>query len=189
MVMTAVEICSTALLKLGAVPIQSFEDGTAEAEAGKRLYPVTRDALMAAYPWSFTIAQLALEPEAAPPAADYAFAYALPEDCLRVLSAGVGTGGRGLEYRVQGGKLLADAASLTLTYQRRVDEAELPAFFLGVLIARLAAELCLPLTESSSRAESLHQLAAAELRLARLLDSQQSTPQRVEDFTLIRARG
>jgi hypothetical protein len=189
MAMTAVEICSTALMKLGAVPIQSFEDGTAEAEAAKRLYPVTRDGLLAAYPWSFTVAQAALVPAPTAPEADYAYAYALPADCLRVLSAGVGTEGRGLEYRLRGGRLLADAAALTLTYQRRVDEAELPAFFLTVLIARLAAELCLPLTESSSRAESLYQLAAAELRLARLLDSQQSTPQRVEDFTLIRARG
>lgn len=189
MVMTAVEICSTALLKLGAVPIQSFADGTAEAEAAARLYPVTRDGLLAAHPWSFTVTQAALEPLPTPPVADYAYAYALPEDCLRVLSAGVGRDGRGLEYRVQGGRLLAGAASLTLTYQRRVDEAELPAYFLTVLIARLAAELCLPLTESSARAESLYELAAVELRLARLLDSQQSTPQRVEDFTLIRARG
>jgi hypothetical protein len=31
-------------------------------------------------------------------------------------------------------------------------------------------------------------LAASELKLAKLIDSQQSTPQRVEDFTLLQAR-
>lgn len=188
MVMTAIEICSTALVKLGASPIASFAEGTAESEIAARLYPITRDGLLAAYPWSFTIAQTALGAETAAPAADYAYSYALPADCLRVLSAGIGKAGRGLDYRVQGSKLLADAQSLTLTYQRTVPESQFPAFFTAVLIARLAAELCLPLTEGTGRAESLYQLAAAELRVARLLDSQQSTPRRVEDFTLIEAR-
>jgi hypothetical protein len=186
--MTSIEICSTALLKLGAAPITSFSDGTAESDVAARLYPVTRDGLLAAYPWSFTIAQIALTAEAAAPPADYAHSFALPAGCLRVLSAGIGLAGRGLDYRIQGNKLLADAKSLTLTYQRLVPESEFPAFFNAVLITRLAAELCLPLTEGTSRAEGLYQLAAAELRLARLLDSQQSTPRRVEDFTLIEAR-
>jgi hypothetical protein len=188
MVMTAIEICSTALLKLGASPISSFTDATAESDIAARLYPVTRDGLLAAYPWSFTMAQTVLTAEAAIPTADYAHSFALPSTCLRVMSAGIGKSGRGLDYRVQGTKLLADAESLTLTYQRVVPESEFPAFFTAVLIARLAAELCLPLTEGTSRAEGLYQLAAAELRLARLLDSQQSTPRRVEDFTLIEAR-
>jgi hypothetical protein len=34
----------------------------------------------------------------------------------------------------------------------------------------------------------LFRLAEAELKLARLIDSQQGTPQRVDDFTLIEAR-
>ncbi|HMR32064.1 MAG TPA: hypothetical protein PKA13_12720 [Geminicoccaceae bacterium] len=188
MAMTAVDICSTALLKLGASPISSFGDTTAEAEVANRIYPVTRDGLLAAYPWSFTIAQTVLTAEATTPAADYAHGFVLPATCLRVISAGIGKSGRGLDYRVQGTRLLADAESLTLTYQRTVPESEFPAFFIAVLIARLAAELCVPLTEGTSRAENLYQLAAAELRLARLLDSQQSTPRRVEDFTLIEAR-
>jgi hypothetical protein len=56
------------------------------------------------------------------------------------------------------------------------------------LVARLAAEFCLPLTENSSRAERLSRLADAELKVAKLVDSQQDTPPRVEDFTLIQAR-
>jgi hypothetical protein len=55
-------------------------------------------------------------------------------------------------------------------------------------VARLAAEFCLPLTENSTRTERLARIAEDELRLARLVDSQQHTPGRVEDFTLIEAR-
>jgi hypothetical protein len=56
------------------------------------------------------------------------------------------------------------------------------------LVARLAAEFCIPLTENSSRAEVLFRLAESELRLARLIDSQQDTPKAIEDFTLTGAR-
>lgn len=188
MAMTAIEICSTALLKLGARAISSFSEASTEADVARGLYAVTRDGLLATYPWSFTQAQLALAAGPTAPTADFAHAFALPADCLRVLSAGVGTAGRGLDYRIQGRELLTDADSLTLTYQRSVPEADLPPFFVTALIARLAAELCIPLTESAARAENLYRLAAAELRLARLLDAQQSTPRHVEDFTLIRAR-
>ena len=51
-----------------------------------------------------------------------------------------------------------------LNYQRRVPEADLPAFFVPLLVTRLAAEFCIPLTEGSSRAMDLYRLAEAELR-------------------------
>jgi hypothetical protein len=188
MSLTAIELCSAALVKIGARPIQTFDEPSAEAEVAKRLYTLNLDALLSAHPWSFTLSQLELVPEPEAPQADFAYGFTLPADCLKVLSAGVGGSGRGLVYRVQGGQLLANASAITITYQRRVAEEALPAFFLPALLARLAAEFCLPLTEGTARAESLYQLAAAELRLARLIDSQQSTPQRVEDFTLIQAR-
>jgi len=44
------------------------------------------------------------------------------------------------------------------------------------------------LTENASRSELLLKLADTELKLAKLIDSQQDTPQRVEDFRLIEAR-
>ena len=64
----------------------------------------------------------------------------------------------------------------------------IPPFFDQALIARLAAEFCIPLTESSSRAELLFKLAEQELRAARATDSQQTTTSRFEDFSLIDVR-
>ncbi|SNB66976.1 hypothetical protein SAMN07250955_105228 [Arboricoccus pini] len=77
---------------------------------------------------------------------------------------------------------------MTLTYQRRPDTSEYPAHFISALVARVAAELALPITENASRADVLQKLASAELRLARLVDSQQSTPPAIDDFTLINVR-
>lgn len=189
MPLTAVELCATALLKIGARPIADLEEGTVEADCARRLYPIARDALLAAHPWSFTLAQADLEPAPEAPVADFSYAFTLPEGHLRTISVGPRSRSRGLAYRVQGGRILCDAPAITLAYQRRVAESELPAFFVPPLVTRLAAELCVPLTESGSRALELARLAEAELRLARLIDSQQATPQRFEDFTLIGARG
>jgi methylglyoxal synthase len=76
-----------------------------------------------------------------------------------------------------------------LTYIFRPPEQSFPPFFDGALIARLAAEFVIPLTENTARAELMFKLAEAEFRAARLTDSQQDTPLAVQDFALIGARG
>lgn len=189
MPLSAVELCATALLKIGAQPITTLEDDSAEAACARRLYPLTRDALLSVHPWSFTLAQARLVPAGDIPIADFAHGFDLPVDHLRTISVGVGGRSRGLVYRIQGRRILTDATEVVLGYQRRVDESELPPFFMPLLVTRLAAEFCIPLTEGSSRAMDLYRLAEIELRTARLIDSQQATPQSFEDFTLIAARG
>ena len=189
MALSAIALCSRALLKIGASTLSSFDDGTAEAEVAANLYPSVRDALLSAFPWSFATAQLKLARLAAPPAADFAHAFQLPADFLRALSAGTGGQGRGVTYRIAENRLHADAPEIVLTYIFRPAEATFPPFFDSALIARLAAEFCIPLTENTSRAELLFRLAAEELRAARLTDSQQDTPPAFQDFSLIAARG
>ena len=188
MALSAIALASRALMKLGAAGIASFEEGTAEAELAGALYPPTRDALLSAHPWNFATGQAALPRLAGAPVADHAHAFQLPADFLRALSAGPPGRGRGLAYRIAERRLLADADAVTLTYVFRPDESAFPPFFDQALIARLAAEFCLPVTESTTRAEALHRLAEAEFRRARLIDAQEETPPRVEDFTLVGAR-
>ena len=43
MSLSAVELCAAALVKIGAQPIASFEDETAEAACARRLYPIARE--------------------------------------------------------------------------------------------------------------------------------------------------
>lgn len=189
MALTAVALCSRALLKIGAQPIASLEDGTAEAEVAANLYPGTRDALLSAHPWSFATAQATLPRLAAVPVADFLHAFQLPSGLLRVLSAGVPGSGRGLAFRILEGRLHCDAEQVVLSYVFRPDEGQLPPWFAQALVARLAAEFCLPLTEDASRAAVLSGLAEGTLRNARTLDSQQATPRAVERFPLVDVRG
>ena len=196
MPLTALALCARALLRIGAQPIASLDEGTAEAEVAANLYPAIRDALVTAHPWSFATALVPLARLSAVPAADFRHAYALPPGFLRALSAGGGGpgsgsgggSGRGIAYRIHESRLLTDAEAVTLTCIFRPDESAFPAFFASALVARLAAEFCLPLTESASRAEMLFRLAETELRQARQIDSQQATPRAIEGFPLVDVR-
>ncbi|HYF09587.1 MAG TPA: hypothetical protein VD970_18360 [Acetobacteraceae bacterium] len=189
MSLSALALCSRALLKIGAQPIASLEEGTAEAEVAANLYPGLRDALLSAHPWRFATGQAVLPRLEAAPVADHAHAFQLPAGFLRALSAGAGARGRGIPYRLHEDRLHADADTVILTYIFRPDEGEFPPFFASALVARLAAEFCIPLTESSTRAEMLFRLAESELRAARQADSQQATTRAIEGFPLIAVRG
>lgn len=147
-----------------------------------------RDAVLSAYGWSFALGQVVLARLETDPVADYAYAYQLPTDFLRALSAGSGGRGRGLNYRIARGALHTDASEVILTYIFRPEEEEFPPYFDQVLIARLAAEFTIPVTESTSRAETMYRLAEKEFERARQIDAQQDTPGKIEDFSLIDAR-
>lgn len=189
MALSAIALCSRALLKLGARPIAGFDEGTAEAEVAANLYPSIRDALLSAHGWSFATAQSRLPQLEEAPVADFAHAFQLPTDFLRALSAGVGSRGRGMTYRLLDKRLHTAANEVYLTYIFRPAEVNFPPFFDQLLIARLAAEFCIPVTESTSRAEMLYRIAETEFRRARLIDAQQDSPLAIEDFPLIEARG
>lgn len=189
MASSAAALCARALITLGARPISSLDETGTEAEVCRRLYPGIRDGLVSAHPWHFATAQARLPRLATAPAADYAHAFQLPPDFLRALSAGEGPRGRGLTYRLTGRQLHADSPRVMLTYILRPHESDFPPFFDQLLVARLAADLCLPLTESTSRAEALARLAANEFERARRVDSQQNSPARLESFPLVEVRG
>lgn len=189
MALTALELCSRALLRIGAQTIASMDEGTAEAEIASGLYFGIRDALVSAHPWSFATGQASLPRLAGAPGADFRHAFQLPPNFLRALSAGGPSLGRGLTYRLFEDRLHCDAEQVTLTYIFLPHESSFPAFFAAALVARLSAEFCIPLTESSARAQILFNQAEAELRAARRADSQQATTQALDGFPLIRARG
>jgi hypothetical protein len=188
MALSQIDLCSRALLKVGAHTIASFDEGTVEAEVAGSLYPTVRDSVLSSHPWNFATTQTSLPKLATPPLADFANAFQLPPDCIRVLSAGTAGRGQGIVYKIAQRRVLTDVDEVVLTYVSRPDELDYPAFFDMALIAQLAAEFCIPLTDSTSRWEALQKLAEAELRRARLIDAQEETPPAVDDFTLLEGR-
>lgn len=188
MALSDIGLCARALVRLGAAPITSFNDETAESEIAGILYGAARDALLSAYPWTFATGQAVLTPLVEAPVADYSHAYQLPNDFLRAISVGSGGRGRGRHYRIVRDALHCNDDAVTLTYIFRPEEEEFPAWFDTALIARLSAEFCIPVTENTSRAETLHRLSEQEFGRARQIDAQQDSPPRIENFNLIDVR-
>lgn len=184
---TDLDLCNAALVKLGALPIASLNDADAAASVCRTLYAVVTEGALTSHPWSFTLRRASLALLEGRPLADFQRRFALPADFLRALY--VDDRGASPRYAVLGSELHADSTTVVLTYQYRSPESSFPPFFRTALIARLAAELCLPLTESTSRAETLDRLAERELERAWAIDRSQETPPLIGDDTLIRVRG
>lgn len=188
MALNDIGLCSRALIRLGAAPITSFNDDTAESEISGALYAPIRDAVLSSYPWTFASGQVELTRLSETPVADYQYAYALPLDFLRAVSAGDGNKGRGLNYRIARGQLHTNAPRVVLSYIFRPEEEEFPPFFDIAMIARLSSEFCIPITESTSRSDMMSRIAVDEFARARQIDAQQDSPGRLENFTLIDVR-
>ena len=184
--LTDLDLVNAALVKLGAVPIGGFVDADASAGVAATLYPVVAEATLTAHPWSFTLKRAKPAPLDGAPLADFARRYALPADFLRAIY--VDDRGSSPRYALIAGEIHSDARELVLTYEFRPAEAAFPPFFRAALIAKLAAELCIPVTEDTARGEALDRLAERELQRAWAIDRAQETPPLVGDDSLVRVR-
>lgn len=84
---SVVDICNMALSHIGADAIVASidpPDGSAEAGHCARFYPQARTELLDAFAWTFAKKRVALA-AVANPSAVWAYAYALPADCLNAL--------------------------------------------------------------------------------------------------------
>lgn len=84
-----VDICNMALGYLGdsgSVNSISPPDGSVQAAACSRYYPMARNALLEMLPWSFATKRDALALLSLTPPSAWAYAYALPSDAVSVLA-------------------------------------------------------------------------------------------------------
>lgn len=170
---TAIDVWNDALRKIGARQVATFGETYADAETEWAIYRRVREETLLAHPWWFTLARADLERDPAAQAGDFAFAFRLPPDCLRVICAGTDGAETGLAYRICDGRLYTDADNVVVTYQRLPQVHEYPPHVGDVLVARLAAELCRLVTGNVGRAEVLDGLAASALRMAKLRDARE----------------
>lgn len=120
MATSEVQICSNALLLLGAQPINSFDEDSDRALLVSNLWPNALDAILRSHPWNCAIAREQLAPEATTPAFDYAYRFTLPGECLRVLS--IGEKGENPQFEIEGRRVLYDEALLNLRYIYRNED-------------------------------------------------------------------
>lgn len=190
---TAIEFCTQALIKIGANGISSFDEGTAESTVAKTLYDTTRDYVLSLYEWSFARNSVNLSPITAKPVSDFTTAYQKPDNILRVSSVGDTSQKKsvGVDFRIFERYIYTDCEDgITLSGVFRVDEAYFPPHFVPVIVAALAREFALPLTENSTRYQTHAQEFETAFARAKSADAMQQTPRSIFDnaYTLDNVR-
>jgi hypothetical protein len=86
---SVVDICNLALSHLGdAATVSSISppEGSPQAEYCQRFFPVARDALLEMFSWNFATKRVLLTEIADAAPVTWAYAYGMPNKCLRVLN-------------------------------------------------------------------------------------------------------
>lgn len=193
-----VNICNLALQQMGrSTRIASLSETTTEAGLICALqYPISRDAVLRAFPWNFAQRRAALTAFVEAPAFEYANHFKLPSDFLFLTEI---FGSYDAPYKLETFSssssgairvIVTDlGAPLNIRYTARISDASLfDALFITTLAAHMAAEMAIPLTETRSKADGLYRIYQQKLIEARKVDSQEGTPDPMQSGSWVDSR-
>jgi len=171
-------IINGAVTLLSEQLIANENENSKVARYAKINYDDTRDWLLKRFTWNFATRRRTLNRSDSP---DWGFqyAYALPEDCLRVVKTRdqIENPEDPEPWKIESRVLLTDAAECGIVYIRRVDrEGEFDPMFVEVMKARLAYVLAPSFSEEQGKIESIYNLYQARVKEARSVDSFEGTP-------------
>jgi hypothetical protein len=199
-----VSIANLALSWLGLDPIVSLEDDSKSANKINANFAPIRDAVLEDRDWTFAMERFALNKEAEAPAFGYTAKYLLPAKVLRGVTANddggtvdafaysVGLAGSSrLDWVKEGRSILANTTADTVNILAVVQVEDVALWspgFCQAVAARLAADLCVPLTENRSLQADLWKLYTDKLRDAAANDGRQGRSPRLRNTTLAARR-
>ena len=177
MATSEVEICNSAIVKLGGQRIVSLTDNNPIARLMNEQYPKHRDELLYSHPWKFAMTSYAPAEIAKPPGVNTPdFRYGLPADCLRV----VGTDSKTDRWYVQDGSLYCDRAQPLIYYIAKItDVSKFTPGFSEVLALKIAADCAYSIVQSVSLKTQLAQEYENKLRQVRSFSAQEGSTPRV----------
>jgi hypothetical protein len=187
-----VEIVNAALTLLGESRIISLNDNQKPARDAKAIFATSRDALLAAYNWSFAKTRVQLTASAITPLFGFDRAFPLPVDCLRVLTVGDYYVGADLsDYRganpevftIEGRQILTNlGAPLNVQYVKRVEDAsQFHPCFVKAFGCQLAFDLAESITQSNTKRQSMDRERNHQISLAVRANAIELPPQKLAD--------
>jgi len=173
----ALDICNSALIKLGVTPISDLDEDTKEARLCRIQYPIIRNATLRSAPWGFATRRKLLTPVDPMPLEFIdggEFVFLQPVDCVKVWKL---WGQPNVRFRVEGRYIIADDSSINLYYvSKATPEDNYDDMFSETVANRLAADLCYALVGSTTLKQGLEATADNWVREARSYNSQEGTP-------------
>ena len=186
---TAIKVCSRASILIGGDAIQSFTEGTAEADVADAMYEDIAGAALCSTRWRFATNQVQLSRLEAVPTGRFDAAYQLPSDLL-MLSA-VTVNDEPIEYDMYGDKIYCDANEnevLVADYIFRANESTWPPYFTIAVEFMMAAVFAVSVARDASLANMMEQKGDIQMAKARRLDSQQQTTRKLNTSRFILQR-
>lgn len=199
---TEVSICNLALGWLGQDAITSFEDQSQKAELCKINYPSARDSVIESRSWRFATVRKVSVTTLRPgdqdddefPAWGSGFVHRVPAGMLAVFRAYSDVTGSEenwiqANWQREGDYVLSEESTLYLWGVRRVESpTKFSELFVQSLAQRLAADLCIPLTENRTLQADMWSLYNDKLDEAAVRDGQQGRAERTTANRLKNAR-
>jgi hypothetical protein len=174
-----VDICNSALIKLGAEPINDLSDDSKEARLCRLQFPKIRDAVLRSAPWSFAMKRITLD-HLAGQTLEFGDGniFQIPINVVRIWKTYDGS--PRYAYTIEEDKFIAnvDVAQVWAVINT-VQPAYWRADFKEALACQLAADICYSMTNSNTLKAGLVQEAELWVQRARSTGSQEVTP---EDF-------
>lgn len=184
---SAVSICSNALLLLGDSPISSFDEDNDRTRLVSNLWTQKRDKVLRAHPWNCAVKRVILSPDAESPAFGWAYQFTLPDNWLRTISVGIE--GDEDDFKIEGRKLLMNSNVCRLRYIYRNEEPSTwDALLIDAMTQVMIAALTYPITKSTSKQQTEEEIVRDVLKTARAVDAQEETPETLGDFPLLANR-
>lgn len=184
---TDVRVVSRALTMIGANPITSFIDGSAEANVATEIYEDLVQEELSMYPWSFAKEQEVLGQLVAEPVDEWTYAYQLPNTTLTVLRVTVN--GNPIEYERFGDKVFCDELeNVVATYIFRAIEPTWTPYFTSLVVHKLAAVFATAIAERPRLAQAIYAELEAVRMMARNRDSSSQTTRRIRTSRFRRVR-
>ena len=186
MAYSAVDLCNSALSRLGANTITSFGDNSPEARQCALAYDTNRRDELRRNRWNFAITRVVLAPDSLAPVFDFKYQFTIPANCLRVIRPAI----TDLDWKIEGRKILTnDSDTLYLRYIADVEEVpQFDASFTSVLTISLAADMCEKLTQSTTKKRQLNEEYDDALREARRMNAFEAGPDDAPDDDWLLAR-
>lgn len=170
--LTKIDLCSMALLKIGETPIQSLTDDSAPAKLARTLFDPVMDSIIAAHPWRFATQKLELIKNTDGD-------FLIPANVLRILKN---------PGRIIGNKIIADGDSISVVALVKTGPELYPGYFVSLAATRLAMEFCIPLMGDQTVFRMLVAMYESELQTAKFIDSTTSISDGFENFSLLNTR-
>jgi|TARA_R110000744_G_scaffold358343_1_gene465428 hypothetical protein len=192
MATTKVDICSTALILIGANTITSFSDDSTEANVCNVVYEDILKSSLTRHRWRFATEQSQLSLLTATPTGRYAYAYQLPTspELLQLITLTVND--HVIPYERYGDKVYLDnygsSSSVICDYTFRQDEAEFPPHFILALEYSLASLFAGSIARDSGMIRQFAEMAERQYLISKHIDSSERTTKVIDHSRFINLR-